>query len=647
MTENRFIDTTYGSMTYGNQQGFPAVKNYTFNENLDLRSKFDSTFRWEDVYTEGREEDGLDFVLPKGYFLQFSPDLGYKNVMEHFIYKGDIGGNSLLRESTILTFENGALEDAENNSVKTTLSQAEFRSLLHNAPYQRYFWRAIPVYDDGSHGIGGYPAKFYYKKIVENEEWSISETPETTYNTSFSLRGNKTENITEIEINDSSQGVYYPDKTKWAYQAILSPGENKFLIRAKDKRNNWSSYREVIVTFVDNIPVQSNIWNTFDEFATLMGVKRLPGENNENLRKRIKDVVRNNGGVQYLGVLLSAIRALDSNFIEDGLKVRLKEENSFDESLPIVVVKSHGIIISGDSFFVPKEVHKVDPVSLKVFFKKPFSSLSRLNLSIGREEETDGKDYKIDLDTNSIQFLSDRFANEYIHLSYYYEEYISWNQYPKVKAVRNALNSVKYPSGEYVFEAEISKRLSGNETSKGIILTALSSVDINSVNLGWSEIWFREMNDSEWRDSFLNENNNFFGTEWIKYVQKVLSITKDSWGLAVADLNTWDASVQGESASAFIPRKFDSRFGFWKTSNGNLFSSSQASFLNYRDPETDSKIIWSGVPRLKSGIGYDSDLTTKVYSRGPLQNRSLSDVKIIVSGKTDRNFSVPNLRANF
>lgn len=646
MVENRFIDTTYGSTTYGNQRGFPAVKNYTFEENIDLRSKFDTTFRWEDVYTEGSSEDGLDFVLPKGYILQFSPDLGYKNAMEHFVHKGTAGRNSLIRESSVLTFENGGLEDSPNNSVKTTLTETEFRKLLHNAPYQRYFWRAISVYDDGSHGLGGYPAFFYYKKVVETNEWTIEKIATEVYNASQSIRGTKTENILEIEINGSSHGVYFPSKTSWAFQAVLAPGLNKFQIRAKDKRGNWSSYRILELTLSENIPVLSSVWNTFDEFGTLMGVKRLPGENNVSFRRRIKDTIKNNGGLQYLGVLYSSIRSLDSKLIKDAFKLKLFEENSFDSELPRVVVRSHGLFVSGEAFFVPKEVHKVDPITLTIKLNKKISSLDDIHIAIGREEEVEGRFYKIDIEQNQIVFSSDRFANQYIHLSYYYEIEILWKNNLTVKDVRNALNSIQYPNGEYVFKCELSTSLNGSESSNGLLLTNYISISTNTLYFEWSEIWIREMNDIEWRDSFLNEDGNFFETEWMKYVQEILSITKDAWGLAVADVNTWDASLNGETASAVIPRKFDSRFGFWKTKD-KVFSSSKANYYNYVDPETGAKITWNGVPRFKSGVGFNSDLFVNIYSRESIQNRTPKSFKIIVSDRSKSSFDLPLKKANF
>ena len=57
-------------------------------------------------------------------------------------------------------------------------------------------------------------------------------------------------------------------------------------------------YRAVIINGAPQYTLEiHHVWNAFDEFALLLGLTRLPGERNQNLKARILDVFENPGGV--------------------------------------------------------------------------------------------------------------------------------------------------------------------------------------------------------------------------------------------------------------------------------------------------------------------------------------------------------------
>lgn len=53
-----------------------------------------------------------------------------------------------------------------------------------------------------------------------------------------------------------------------------------------------------------------HIWNVFDEFGMLLGIRRLPGERNEAFKNRILDVFRNPGGAHKQGIINGLSREL-------------------------------------------------------------------------------------------------------------------------------------------------------------------------------------------------------------------------------------------------------------------------------------------------------------------------------------------------
>lgn len=70
-------------------------------------------------------------------------------------------------------------------------------------------------------------------------------------------------------------------------------------------------YRAVIINGAPQYTLEiHHVWNAFDEFALLLGLTRLPGERNQNLKARILDVFENPGGVHKDGIRNGLAREL-------------------------------------------------------------------------------------------------------------------------------------------------------------------------------------------------------------------------------------------------------------------------------------------------------------------------------------------------
>lgn len=649
MSIDDYKNTKYGQLHYGRRRQFPAVTNYTFSENIDLRSKLDTIFRWEDVYLDSDEDNGLPFIIPNGYVVEVSPDLGLKSPIDHFIPESEDGGNSLLRTSSLLTISNGVLSDASNETVIATLESSDFRALLHEAPFQKYYWRAIAVDEDGGRGAGGNPHYFYYKQIIETDEWTIDDVISPTSSVTQCLRGRKTADISAIEISGSTLGVKFVSSTIWKHDVVLVPGTNKFTIRAKDIRGNWSSYRIVEIELNADVPVFSRVWNTFDEFGLLVGLRRNPQEDNLFYKNRILDVTRNNSGIQYLGALLGAIRAVNAHFVNDAIKIKANDLGTIGYELPVVFVDSHGLIVQSNSFLEKIERHIINPLTMAIFLQKDIFDSGTLSVMFDDDTEIDNSKYSVNFYDNSITFNDSTYANKAVRVSYSYQIVLLWNSNQTLAEVRNTLNAIRYPSGDSMFSVELSTKVSGAESSDGLVLTSyLASNRSIDINISWSDIWIREMNDIEWRDTFRNSRNHFFGTKFDQYVNSIKSLTKTDWGFAVADVSTWDAGLSSSGPQAVLPRQFSKFIGQWIISATNkTVDSSRARFYNYIDPGTKNVIVWSGLPRFHSGIGYDSDLFVRVDEVNRVLSKSFRNIKIVASPKSTTSITRPDVVAEF
>lgn len=646
MAEEPLKNTIYGGTPYNRRRGFPAVINYSYSSNSSIRSNLDNTFRWEEVFLEEEAEVGIGFRMPHGYVIQVSPDLGLKNVMDHFIPDtADGEGNTLLRTSSQLTFDNGSLVSNDDGSVTATIPSDILKRLLHDSPRQKYYWRAVAIDESDAWGNLGIPVSFHYRKIVLNDEWSIDPVVTPSKEPIQTIGGTKTSDISLIEINGETEGVSYPTVNSWRYDAVLVGGDNEFLIRAKDVRGNWSDYKIVEITLGENSTIRQDIWNTFDEFGLIMGIERISGESNKNFMKRILDVSRNTAGLQYIGVLLGAVRELDARF--DSSAIILKPyKTSRNLGSPSIIIDTTGLIITSEYFQVKKEPAIVDPCSLSVFLKKNIRDQSSLHIENQYGKTISDKEYNIDFVNNAIKFNSDKYTKQVVYVSYSYEEILDYFSYTTVADIVKQLNLMMFPMGGRIFRADIGHEMSGSESSEGLVLTPPLSFSQNSIlKLGWSEIKIREVSDIGWRNSFRNDRGNFFGTRWMRYIEQLRSLAKSEWGQAVADVATWDAGVVGEGPQAVIPRQFDSSLGRWLISGSDkVVDPSAARFFGYVDADSGSQIVWSGVSRVKSGIGCGEDLLVRLDTFRKVETRTLRDIKIVASNNPPQNIAIPSIR---
>jgi len=112
-----------------------------------------------------------DVVLPSGYMIQMTPDLGWHDTLAMF---GERDGtpNPHLVNLGPYTMTSG-MADNKDGTVSVTLSQREMeRGTSKN--YRKYLWRAIATSENGVEGGKGFPRRFTYMGRVFDEEFSVN-----------------------------------------------------------------------------------------------------------------------------------------------------------------------------------------------------------------------------------------------------------------------------------------------------------------------------------------------------------------------------------------------------------------------------------------------------------------------------------------
>lgn len=591
----------YDMLPYDQQRAMPAVSNYRYTNNISIRSSANNQFRWEEVYLE-ETDNGLGYLMPIGYVIQISPDMGYGSPMEHFA-----STNPFFKQTDLLSIDNGVLSSEEDGSVLATLDASAYKRLLHDFTIGKYYWRAVAITEDGSNGELGYPTSFYYRKTLIDNEWTLTTTSHITNKPNIFLQGTKSSDILDIEINDILNIVSFPDKNSWQANINLSPGTNRFFIRAKDIVGNFSSYKEIVINYEQENASQIGAWNHFDEFGLLVGLKRIFGEDNYNFKNRILDVALNPGGIRYNGILNGAIRETNSRRVSDAIRILLYQKQP-NTNYPIISVDSASIIIEHDSFFINDEKHIVDPFTKGFVFNKNITDESNIVLKYNNKI-IDREEYFIDYISNSLTLKKD-YPGKILSISYTYAIELRYIDYPTIADIIYKLNELTYDSVNRIFIVELSESLTGNEPSENLIMTDRLIVS-DIINIQWSEIMLREIGDKYWKFSMINDRGTYFGSRWLGFVKQMKNLTRSSWEYVVLDISTWDSGIVNNEPQAFVTRQYDTYMGSFEN-NGIKYDPSRAYALGYLNPTDNTPIKWNGPLRWKSGVGYQNDLYVSI-----------------------------------
>lgn len=591
-------NTQYNLTSYGERRSFPNVSNYAYSINSSIRTLSNVEFCWEEVYLE-ETNSALGYQMPYGYILQFSPDLGYSNILDHFISK-----NSLLRTSQILTLDNGLLTNNDDGSVTASLPAGIFKYLTSDKNNQRYFWRALPTNEAGFFVEAGYPASFILRNNTIETDWSIDPIDTTVLNSIFLISGTKNEHISIIEVDGESNNTKFTSSTTWEHYVNLVPGDNVFNIRAKDAYGNWSPYKQINIQYQQSAQKFHHIWNAFDDFGLILGIYRIPGETNESFKRRILDVTTNVASQKYPGVLFGAIRELGAKLINNGLSIKKYRESGAQTEDPTIIIRSSFLSVSHPFFTINREPHLINEATLMVNLTENIVDETQPNISFENGQSVKDNLFQIDFERNSIKF-DDSLKNKKIYISYSYERIFYFEDYSTLSKLASALNNLLYPNGSRILECQISDALSGNELSKNLLRTNIT-LSYADKFFAWSDININEIADTYWKLSFENEKGTMFNTKWYGYILQLKEKTRSEWGKAVADITTWDSGLNDQGPIASIIRQFDTNIGNYT----NNIDPSLAYAINYTTYD-NNVVQWYGPDKFKSGIGFGSDLLCK------------------------------------
>ena len=608
-----YASDVYGDATIG---WVPPVTNYNYPDNVMKRGPSDGTFTWEEVQIELENVTSgalIEFLMPDSYLVQMTPDLGWQDKLAMFGDNNDLGlQNPHLKSAGPFSISDGTLTDNGDGSVTLNLSSSDFLNIATKG-FEKHYWRAIP-FADGNPGLGGFPTKFLYVSDRTQLDFTVDNIIKETKRAVQTITGKKGNRVTiSIENEDNPTIFIEQSNTDWKISFSIDRPKVSFRIVATDSGGGIVGYHKVDISYEAFSQFSGHVWNSFDGFALLVGLTRLPGETNAQLKARITDAYQNKPGSNFSGLVSSINRELGFDRLDTGLVLE-RSQNKYNLALNnfIEIYTTQTRLCLYAPSFVKEEIVLVDEYDNILNTQKRIYEV----LSIKTERDSEIKNYSWNLIEDETGRKIKMHSPGTYKIEYRYKEDLDFATYPTVSDIKSAINNLTSPSNEKVISASLSKEMSGSERSDRLYLGyGLINSENPSLEIGWSIISLKSVADEEWKRSFEDAKGAYFNSKFYHYAKELKMQTNVEWGSVVADEDVWDA-VGEQYGSAFLPMIYDQCISDWRLPveiYGKLsFDPWDAFRKNYYYGGKTIKNLGLDKRLFVSGVGFTKDCMTSV-----------------------------------
>lgn len=502
----------------------------------------------------------IDYIIPSGYVIQITPDLGWHDVLSMFNSKDSLI-NPHLKTLGPFTINRGNLVDNLDNSVSAIVDESDFYNST-TSTFNKYLWRALALSPNGVIQAGGFPNKFSFLGSSINNTFSVDNISEDPQSTIKVVSGKKSSTMSIlVDGKENYSNLEYPTSTTWKATFYLTNAKLKVTFQGKEEGGASTYIRTIELNSSLFSQNEIALWNVFDEHGLVNDVARLPNESNYDYSQRIKDVHINKGGPGFAGIVNGAVRELNLIKIPDGLSIGIakNEYNQPNVSELSIEVTSYSLRITCPTFIIT-ESKIIDPVYNTIdltylpFEIPTFSTLNNTKIDFTKKKiEIDN----IDPSKYRIKIEGEFNKNEVIEVKYtYYKEFLFKN-YPDLSTLYTAISNTTDSSGKKVLDISISGKLSGNENCLGLFITSNTVQGKNKIVIPWSPVYLKKISDKGFKDYFVKNNETLKQSKFYEYVKELKNNTKIFWGSVETDRDRWDAADSKSLSMDSIPTLFD------------------------------------------------------------------------------------------
>lgn len=506
----------------------------------------------------------IDYLIPTGYLIQISPDLGWHNTFA--LFEGT-QINPHLYTFGPYSISQANLTDNLDNTVQCEITESDFASAL-SKDYTKYLWRAVPLSPNGSLTLGGHPARFRYIGQILTNDFQIDDFEDDELNPVKVFTGKRNKRLSILIDGEEHPNTEYPTDNSWKVTINLASAERRIAISARDTGGATTTPFYYTLKVKSYQQAESSVWNAFDEHGVLMDIKRIPREDNESFRERIKDVVPGSTSPIFRGIVNTASRELGLTRIENALTL-IPAKNRYNykrNSIVQLEVTSYSLRIR-NSEMIRTETKKVDPVYNYVVLDKLPNGLP---ISINFEGVTIKESlisrpdpfYDFEPDIYKVHIKDPKVYGKAVSITYEYFEELFFQDYPSLGLLLNKIKQVKDNAGNSIVSIQLNEFLSGSENCRGLYKDYFEISNTDEISLSWSPIILNKISDNKFIRYYTRTVQDPRKSKAYEYVKELKSKSRILWGFVEADRDFWDAASSNDEGLASFPIQTDPQLSY-------------------------------------------------------------------------------------
>lgn len=640
-----YYDVSVGKLTEIKFRFNNANTDYISADSYSLWIETDSTgcfITVDDIHIDQYMEKNpyISGIVPDGYLIQISPDLGWHNKSAMLDQNNDVL-NPFVRTFGPYTVSAGNLSDNQDGSVTATIDEADFAAVTTNK-YSKYVWRALPLAPNGTVGPESDPEEFEFIGQNINTDFEVTEILNDPLTTVKVIIGKKSSRM-KILVDDKEDypGIEYPTPTSWKLTINVFGQKLGIKVQGKDIGGATSSpqYLELANELYDL--KEEQLWNAFDEHGVLMDLRRLPGESNSDYAERIKDVNRSPAGSTYLGLANSSARELGIIKIDDAVSLSTPKNSMGINLHPSVDVEFGSVFFRARTLaMVYTEKLYVDPVYNTInLSKKAYDYPTHIISDNGLSVAISDTEFEIDDDKPSVYRLKIKYPavfGTFVTVTYPYYEEVLYKDYPTIGDLQEKINSLTDNAGQKLVDCTSSLLLSGGEDCLGLFIGFFALPRDGQISIPWSPIKIRRISDKYFREYFQEDDKSYRETKFYTYITELKSNSRVLWGSVQADRDYWDAADSRNKSFDHIPTLMDPKIAVFTDANIDSAQAWARSYLGNSGEFLSNKGITTDL--FQPGVAHTYDLKPGIATVYP-KEAIIDDPRLAISQfKLNNNF---------
>lgn len=430
------------------------------------------------------------------------------------------------------------------------------------------------------------------------------------------LRGTRLPTVSTMTLNGVSSWISFPTSNSWQADVVLTPGDNVFTIQATDEASNKTESKEITITLKSYTPVVREVFNDTASHAMFQGLRRIPGEKNIYLHRRLSDAPYYPTGTDYDGMIEAISRDLGLTVHRQALSVTLNKDtykNLLSSTATMEITASH-ILVDADEIFAEDETHIVDPAYPGFYLT--YEPRHEEDIEIYTRDNTlvDPDEYEVVCYTRLVKFKNETYNRQWVRARYNYR--VSVDKTGTLATIKSALEAITV-NGSQLMTIEVDD---ATRTADGLNHRARLTISSTTEYIKWSYVQIYNLHDERFRDSLLNSNGAAYSTVLEAWAKNIAKRSKFSWKALVLDVDNWDP-LYWRRNNARLPHLIDPYRGYWKcddpTDSTRYTSSDNAAYAGQCPIHPGKSLTYVGVKpeQWHSGIGNNNDMEVLLIER--------------------------------